>query len=189
MSEPASLTDVKPVSGSKNRKRVIEYLIILVVIGVVVIAAFFQEQISSYLSLKMWDKGAPGRVVTDFLAAGKKGDQTLATSYLGASEFKPMMKDGKWKGYFIVSQAGTLEFDMQQLAPAGDSATPSTEFFTIGRGYAEVSVPDSSGKPTKYRLEMKDGWKITEILGGRPAEPEAPKQQAPAKAPTAPKGG
>lgn len=188
MSDPASLSESKPLTAPKKRGRAIEYLIILGMLGVIVLAAFYQEQLSSFFSLKLWDKGAPSRTVSAFHAAGKKGDQNLATSYLGASEFKPLMKDGKWQGYFIVSQAGTLEFVMDELAPASETADINTEFFTIGNGYAEVTCPDKAGKPVKYRLEMKDGWKITEILGGRPANSAAP-QGAPAKAPTAPRGG
>ena len=186
MSDPASVSNSQPAAVPKARRRVVEYLIILIVMGIVILAAFYQEQVSTFFALKLWDKGAPGRTVTEFLSAGKKGDQTLATSYLGSNEFKPLMKDGKWQGYFIVSQAGTMEFHMNELAPAAASTVSNTDFFPVGQ-YAEVKVPDSSGKDVKYRLEMKDGWKITEILGGRPANSAAPKNDAPKKTITAPK--
>ena len=186
MSDPASVSDKRPVATTKKRSRVTEYLMVVVILGVIVAAAFFQEQISSFFSLKLWDKGAPGRTVTGFLAAGKQGDQEKANSFLTAPEMKPLMKDGKWQGYFIVSQAGTMLFDMKELAPAGEPTVAGTEFFTVGSGWAEVMAPDSTGKPVKYRLEMKDGWKIREILGGRPATQSAPKAED-HKHPTAPK--
>ena len=187
MSDPASVSNNRPVASTKKRSRIAEYLMVLVIVGIIVIAAFFQEQISSFFSLKLWDKAAPSRAVIGFLSAGKKGEQEKASSFLAAPEFKPLMKDGKWQGYFLVSQAGTMLFKIDELAPAGEPTVTGTEFFTIGSGYAEVMAPDSTGKPVKYRLEMKDGWKIREILGGRPASQEAPKKSAPGKAPTAPK--
>lgn len=189
MSDPASVSNPRPATTPKKRSRLAEYLMVLGLIGIVVVAALFQEQISTFFSMKLWDKGAPARNVSEFLSAGKKGDQDRATSYLGASEFKPLVKDGKWQGYFLVSQAGTLEFIMQDLAPAEGSAKSETEFVTIGNGAAVVTMPDRTGKPVKYRLEMKDGWKITEILGGRIANEEAPASGKTTRGTLAPTGG
>jgi hypothetical protein len=189
MSDSTPISEPMPAATPKKRRSIVEYLVVLGILGIIIIAALYQEQISSFFSLKLWDKGAPGRTVTAFLSAGKKGDQELATSYLGTSELKPLMKDGKWQGYFLVSQAGTLEFIMQDLAPSGEPTATNTEFMTLGKGAATVMVPDSKGKPVEYRLEMKDGWKITEIRGGRVAGQKAPQEPAPRKAPTVPRGG
>lgn len=162
-----------PAAAKKRRSRVFEYLIVLVVIGVVVTAAFFQEQIGLFFGMRLWDRGAPGRVVTDFLNAGKKGDQKAASDLLGG-QYKPLTKEGKWLGFLVVSQGGTMEFPMDELAPAGGPKITNTEYLLVGKGAATVTALDSKNEPVKYRVEMQDsGWKITEILGGRPA-PQAP---------------
>jgi hypothetical protein len=162
--------DTPPTVPAPKRSRLFDVVLVLVILGVVVAAAFYQEQLTAFFKLRLWDRDAPSRVVLQFLDAGKKGDQAAATALLGSKEFQPMKEGDKWKGYFIVSQAGRMNFDLAELAPAEPKAL-ETEFMTLGNGAATVSVPDSKGQPVKYRLEMQDGgWKITEILGGRPGQ-------------------
>ncbi len=179
----------------KKRSRVVEYLAVAVVLAVVVLAAMYQEQLSSYIRLKMWDKGAPGRAVEQMLTAGKNGDQQTVRRLLGTEDYKDLTdSSGKWRGLFMVTQAGTLDFYMEDLAPAGEIKAKEVEFFTIGKGHAEVRVPDSAGKLVKYRVEIVDGeWKVTEILAGKPraaSPPPAPdtSKEAPKEAPKPPGG-
>ena len=175
MSDQTPVSENAPAAESvqappRRRSRAFEYLLVLALMVIVVVAAYFQEPLTAFFKLRLWDRDAPARVVTEFLKAGKSGDQKATEAYLGSKEFKPLTKDGKWQGYFIVSQAGQMNFEFSDLAPAGEAKAAGVEFLTIGNGAAEVTVPDSKGKPTKYRLEMVDGsWKITEILGGHPA--------------------
>jgi hypothetical protein len=146
-----------------------KYVALALIIGAVVLVAWYQEQIGFFFKLKGWDREGPSRAVTQFLSAGKQGDRASADRILGSSEFKPLTKDGKWVGYLLQSNAGTLHFLFNELAPDSPKAT-GTEFIYLGRGAANVSVPDAKGKPVRYRLEVIDNqWKITEILGGRPA--------------------
>jgi len=178
----SNVSTTTPTVTQKKRSRVGELVGVIVIIGVIVGAAFFQESIASFFSLKLWDKGAPSRTIEQFLAAGKKGDKAATQAFVGAKELQELNKDGKWRGYFMVSQAGTLEFDMAELAPQGEPKASAPEFITIGKGAAEVTAPNSTGKPVKYRLEMIGGsWKIMEILAGRVATPRAP---APAPKPS-----
>jgi len=173
------------MSGSR-RSRIIGYSIVVVIIGVIVLAAYFQEQIGYFFSLRLWDKDAPSRVVTEFLTAVKQRDQKKADSYLGTTAYKPLMKDNKWAGYFIVSQAGTMDFYADEIV--GTEIKPTeTEFIYQGKGAAMVSVPNAAGKLEPYRLEMQNGsWKITEMRGGRPRP--APPSAAPSRSPFAAPG-
>lgn len=153
---------------SRTQRRIMEYLILLVIIGLIVGAAFYQESIGYYASMHQWDKGAPGKTVAAFLAAGKQGDQKTADSYLASSDFHALTRSGRWLGYFIATPAGKLEFDLSDLAPAVATQATETEFINRGPGIARVTMPDSKGKPVAYRLEMRNGsWKILEILGGK----------------------
>ena len=172
------------VPAKKKRTRVGEIIGVLGVIGLIVFAAMFQESIAAFFSLKLWDKGAPSRSVEQFLTAGKKGDKQAAQALVGAKELQELNTDGKWRGYFLISQAGKMEFDFADLAPQGEVKASAPEFMTIGRGAAEVTAPDSTGKAVKYRLEMIDGiWKITEILGGHPAAQSPPDKKSSSAAP------
>ncbi len=172
------------VPAKKKRTRSAEVIGVIVVIGLVVLAALFQESIAAFFSLKLWDKAAASRSVEQFLSAGKKGDKQATQALLGSKDFQELNTDGKWRGYFIVSQAGKMEFDFAELAPQGEPKASAPEFITIGKGAAEVTAPDSTGKAVKYRLEMVDGsWKITEILGGHPPAPAPSGSKPSAKAP------
>lgn len=162
------MSSTVPATGKKQKSRLIPYFFVLLLIGAVVAAAYFQEQIGYFFSMRLWDRGAPGRVVTQFLTAMQKGDQGLADSYLGNKQYKPLMRDGKWVGYSIATQAGNMEFTAEEIVPQNIPSAPETEFVYLGPGAAVVSVPNAQGKPEKYRLEMQGGWKITEMLGGRP---------------------
>jgi len=155
----------------KQRKRLIEYSIVVGLILILMGAAYFQEDISSYARLRMWDSGAPGRVVLQFLEAGKKGEKATTDKLLAAGGYQTVNQNGKWAGYSVTAMPGTMQFLFADLSPNSGKVL-KTEFTRLGNGSATVTVPDAKGKPTKYRLEMTDnGWKITDILGGRPLPP------------------
>jgi hypothetical protein len=156
-----------PVAG---KSRAVFYGLVVAVLAAVIVVAWYQEQIGYFFRLRTWDQEAPGRTVSSFLTAGYNGNQQEADAHLGTDAYRPIQKDGKWGGYSMVSQAGTLIFDFKELTAGPDPKPSSTEFQYVGPGAAVVTVPDSKGKPVKYRLQMQEGgWKITEILGGRPA--------------------
>src|ERR1051325_4665164 len=81
----------------RSKSRIRDYIILFGTIGLIISAAFYQEEISTFFKLRMWDRGAPGRVVTEFLKAAQKRDQTAAHAYLQSSNMNPLMKDGKWE--------------------------------------------------------------------------------------------
>lgn len=175
-------------ASQKKRSRLFEYVGVLAVIGILVGAAFFQEQISAFFRLRLWDREAPAKVVEGFLSAGKKGDKEGSKKFLGSNEFQELNQDGKWKGYFITTQAGTMDYDFSLLCPSGEPKAEIHEIIEIGKGAAVVKAADSTGKEVRYRLEMKEGgWKITEILGGKGRTPAPPpsksKSKSDAKAP------
>ena len=183
--------NTQPIIATKKKSRIGELIGVLLLMGVIVSAAFYQESLAAFFHLKLWDKGAPARTVEQFLSAGKKGDKKTADSLTTGKDFKDLNKDGKWIGYFMATQAGTMEFEFSELAPAEGTKVTETEFMTLGEGAADVKFPDSKGKDVKYRLYMVDGsWKIREILGGHPATPPptAPSGGKPPTAPSAPPG-
>lgn len=158
-----------------RRTRGIEYLILFTVIGGVIAAAFYQEQISSFFKLRMWDRDAPGREVVAFLKAAQRGDQKGAEARVRSSNMQPLTKNGKWAGYFVVVMSARMDILMEDFVPKDEPKPSGTEFKTLGSGAAIVTVPNASGQPVQYRLEMKDdGWKITDIRGGRPAPQQPP---------------
>jgi hypothetical protein len=148
--------------------RVVFYVIVLVLVGMVVAGAMYAEPITYFVRLRTWDSAAPGRTVVQFLQAGKEGRREDAEALVGTQMFQPLEEGGRWVGFFMVTQAGRLEYVLADLLPAGEPK-PTTEFIYRGNGAAEVDLPDKNGKVVRYRLEMApSGWKITEIRGGRP---------------------
>jgi hypothetical protein len=157
-----------PQVSKKPSSRTTGYIILLGILCAIIAAAYFQEQISAYFRLRLWDAGAPGRTVVTFLEAGKKGDKALADSLLAATSYQPVKKNGKWSGYRVVSMAGAMDFLFEDLIGADNPRVTSTEFVTIGEGAAKVEVTNAKGQPVKYRVTMTDGgWKVSEILSGR----------------------
>jgi hypothetical protein len=162
------MSEIVPKPQARASSRIVPYVVVVVLIGLVIAAAAYQEEISFFFRLHGWDKAAPGRSVAGFLDAGRKGDEQTADSYLGVDVFKPLKQNGKWVGYTMTTNAGTMQYVMADLAPAGEPRPTKTEFVYIGDGAAMVTMPDHAGKGIDYRLQMKDGgWKITEIRGGR----------------------
>jgi len=145
------------------------YGIVVLLIAGVIAASAYQEQIHAFFALRMWDRQAPARTVQEFLTAGFKGDQQGADAHLDAKELRPLTKDGQWVGYTTTNQAGTLDFDFKELTDGQNFTPAATEFISIGRPAAIVTMPDAAGKDLAYRLEPRGGsWKITEIRGGHP---------------------
>lgn len=166
MSASAPETTKQP----KPRKRYTEYVIVLLILVFITLAALYQEQLSAFVALKKWDSGAPARQVTKFLTALQKADEATATSVLEPnSSYKPLKEKDKWNGYFIISQAGKMLFTLEDSAPKGEIKDLAVEFNSMGKGSALVSALDGRGKMVDFRLEMQNGeWRITEMRGGKP---------------------
>jgi hypothetical protein len=82
--------------------------------------------------------------------------------------FHPLVEQGKFAGYQMGTTIGSLEYRFRELAGPGEIRPTQSELVFKGNGAAMVTVPDASGQPIMYRLEMQGGsWKITEIRGGR----------------------
>jgi hypothetical protein len=164
-----SSTPAAAPAPQKSRRRVIEYFIVLLVIGAVVAGAFYMEQIRYFVTLKMWDKAAPEKALAAFLEAGQKGDRAAAQALVGVGNWQPLEEGGRWVGYTMTTQAGRLKYVLSDLVPAGGFKVTESEWVLVGEGAVLLTVPDSRGKGTVYRLEVKDGtWKVTEIRGGKP---------------------
>ena len=163
------MVDEKP---SKVRKPLGMVVGIGIVVAALAALAWYWEPISFYVKLHGWEPDAPGRTVSAFLDAGRKGDKSTADRYLsGDAQFQPLEEGGKWTGYKIVSTAGTLLYRMEHLAPASGAKPKDTEYTYVEPGAALVTVPDAKDKDVKYRLQMIDNtWKITEIRGGELAK-------------------
>lgn len=162
------MADATGKTGTGGRGRVVPYAIILVLVLAVAGAAFYQEEISYFFKLRAWDGTAPGRAVVRFLDAGRQGDQKTADNLLGTQELKPLVVNGKWVGYFMTTNAGTMDLRFDELSPETQPKEVPTEFVYAGNGAAMVKVPDKSGKPIDYRLELRGSdWKIMEIRAGR----------------------
>jgi hypothetical protein len=149
--------------------------LVVIVLGVICGAAFYQEDIQRYIRLRLWDKEAPGRAVTAFLKAAKEGNAEEAGRYLGSSEYHPLKEGSKAIGYFVTSPAGIMDFRFSDMVPEGDIKTEPVNFVLIGEGSAEVKVPHGNGEFARYRLKMFNGeWKINDILdGGKQRKPNS----------------
>jgi hypothetical protein len=168
-----------PEQPKKKKSRAKDYIILVVILAVLVSAALFQEQLMAFFTLKQWDKGAPARQVTAFLTALQKEDRAAADALLDTSIYKPLETNGKWNGYYIVSQAGRMDFSLADTAPKGTIPSLEVEFNAMGEGSATVSAPDGHGKMVNYILKIVNGtWKIAEMRGGKAVIPPATKMPA-----------
>lgn len=151
-------------SPPKRSSRGRDYLVIAIVIGLVVAAAYYQESIPLFFKYRLWDPGAPGRTVAGFLDAVQRGDQGAAEGYLGGGKMRPLLHDGKWTGYQLTSFTGTQEFPTDLLLPEGKPHPSAPAFSFAGGGSAEVRVPNRQGKQISYSLSMFDNeWKVVNI--------------------------
>jgi len=155
---------------AERRSRPIKRYAILMVVIVIAVGGlcafgFFQEDIVMFFKLREWDHGAPGRAMTSFLNAAKRGDAAEADRFVDMTTFKPLKKNDKPIGYFLASMAGTLDIPFSELAPEGEVQIASVKFVRLGEGAAEVQVSRRGTEPAKFRLKMREGaWKIVEIL-------------------------
>ena len=182
MSETA--TAPAPPAEKKKRSRAFDLIIVTLIMAAVVACAFYQEQIGAMFRLRLWDKGAPGRVIEQYLRAAKKGDEQGAAKFVKSTSLMPMKKGGKWTGYTMQVMSAKMEIPLEDLIPKTEPDVTLVEINNAGNGSAVVAAPNTAGHSVKYRLEMKDGeWKITDIRAGRPVQQEARPGGGPGKKP------
>jgi hypothetical protein len=155
-----------PETGKKPRETSPWTLLIaiLVAVGIVAAAAFYQEPVTYFFRLHAWDRGAPSRTVAAFLTAARQGDQEQAQRYWAGGSMQPLVENGKWVGYGGRFGATNSTVRLDELLPEGEVEPTRTEFVTLGRGAAEVTMPARAGRSAQYRLERIEGdWKLTTI--------------------------
>jgi hypothetical protein len=152
----------------QGRRRVGELAFVAVLALLMVGAAYFQEEIRYFFQLQAWNPGKPAQTVVHFLRAGREGKESEADRCLDVNLFHPLVEQGKFAGYQMETTIGSLEYRFRELAGPGEIRPSHSELVFKGNGAAMVTVPDASGQPIAYRLEMQEGsWKVTEIRGGR----------------------
>ena len=150
------------------RRRVGEMAFVAVLALLMVGAAYFQEEIRYFFQLRAWNAGRPAQTVVSFLKAGREGNEGEANRLVDVNLLHPLMEHGKFTGYQEALTFGHLEYRFSELVGPGEIRPTHSELVFKGNGAAMVTVPDASGQPIAYRLEMQGGaWKITEIRGGR----------------------
>jgi hypothetical protein len=151
----------------KKSRRVVEFLVLIAVVAVLIVAAYYQEAIFCFFRLRMWDTGAPGRTLAAFGGALNASDRQAADRCVGSGDIQPLTRGGKWSGYHISGLGFKNDMDLADLAP-GDQVKPGPpEFSTVDGGSVQVRMPNRHGQPVLYRLKMVGGtWKVVDIKVG-----------------------
>jgi hypothetical protein len=169
MSANEELAPAPPKRARGGRSGLVAFLVVMV--ALIVGAAYYQEELTFFFSLRAWDRQAPAHTVATFLKAGAAGDKEGADRCLDVSQFEPLQEGGKFVGYQVPTTVGRLQYRFNELSGSGEPRAEKSEFIFKGRGAAMVTVPDAAGRPIDYRLAMQEGgWKITEIRGGTVAK-------------------
>ena len=151
----------------KKSRRVLDFVLLLVLVGGLAAAAYYQESILGFFKMRMWDSGAPGRTLAAFGSALKAGDRATVDRYIGSGEIQPLMRAGKWSGYHITGLGFKNDMDLGDLAPGADVKPGAPEFSSLDGGSAQLRMPNAKGQPVLYRLKMIDGaWKVVDIKVG-----------------------
>jgi hypothetical protein len=151
----------------KRRGRIGDILLVLVIIGVAVAAAMFQEPIGFFFKLRMWDSGAPARAVKALVAALQARDRDKAAAFTGGTEIEPLKRGGKWVGYHITGLGFKNDMEFADLAPAGAPEPTKTEFSFQEGGNAQLRIKNAHGQAVLYTLKLfGDGWKVITIRVG-----------------------
>ena len=158
--------------GAKMRKGAVsKQAVILVAVMAVGIgaAAWYSDMIGLFFKLQAWDQKGPSRVVDQFLTAIEQRKQEDADKLLTKDTPKPLVRDGKWLGYFLTLPTGAKsEYRFTDFGSRSDLASAKTEFVFIEQGAAIVTLPNVKGQPAEYRLNrVGTDWRINQIPGGR----------------------
>jgi hypothetical protein len=153
---------------AKKRTRVGDVIVVLLIVGVIVGAAFYQEQIQYFFKLRMWDQAAPAQAVSGLVAAVQARDQQKASGFLGGTEIKPLTRAGKWAGYHIDGLGFKNDMEFADLVPSGAAETSKPEFTFAEGGGAQLRIKNSRAQRVLYALKMQDGgWKVVTIRVGQ----------------------
>jgi hypothetical protein len=156
------------VPPPKKRTRVGDVIVVLLIVGALVGAGFYQEQIQYFFKLKMWDQAAPAQAVKALVAAIQARDQQKASAFIGGTEIKPLTRAGKWAGYHIDGLGFKNDMEFADLVPEGAPETTAPEFTFAEGGGAQLRIKNSRAQRVLYALKMQDGdWKVVTIRVGQ----------------------
>lgn len=153
---------------AKKRTRIGDVIIVVLIVGILVGAGFYQEQIQYFFKLKMWDQAAPAQAVKGLVGAVQARDQQKAAGFLGGTEIKPLTRAGKWAGYHIDGLGFKNDMEFADLVPSGAPEPSAPEFTFAEGGGAQLRIKNSNGQRVLYALKMQDGgWKVVTIRVGQ----------------------
>lgn len=154
------MTEKKPAPRAKER--VLLVVIAVIVLGVILGGAYYQEEISTYLTLHGWEAPAAEQLVRDFVRAAHDGDPAAA-SMLDGDRAKPVMSGGKLKGVSHSGERGPAEISVKDLAPTGEVKSTSSRIRRISKVFG-VAVEYSDGHWAEFAVgRTSAGLKIVNV--------------------------
>src|SRR4051812_12195373 len=92
-------------------------IVIIVVLGAILVGAYYQADIGTYLSLQGWNPAPAEQTVRSFIQSAAKQDPA-AKEYLDPDFVKPVEADGKLTAVQVPGPAGPIKVPVDRVIPS-----------------------------------------------------------------------
>jgi hypothetical protein len=151
----------------------------LIVVGLVVLAAilgaaYYQQDIATFIRLEGWNSGGAEQAVREFIKKGHAGDPG-AGRLLDTAFVKPVEQKGKLTAVQHPGAGGPVTVPLSRVVPAGEAKAVASRI-KYKKGAYEVAVQYPNGQWAAFDVGRVEGvWKINAVPDS--LSPTQPKPQ------------
>lgn len=144
-------------------------MILVVVLGGMGAAAFYQEEVGGFIKLQGWNTGPVSDATREFVKAAAAGDGVKVDRMLAqdARELRPVRGPKGVAAFMITAYGGAKKKTLKELCPTSDAklSAPKLVFMEGGSVLVNATFPSHSIQTRWTPTAGK--WKIIDITEGQ----------------------
>jgi hypothetical protein len=150
--------------GGRIKERIIVAVVAILVLGGIMVGAYYREEVSLYMHLQPWDQRSAEKLVRDFVRNAHAGDAAAANA-LDGKRAKPVTSGGKLTGISYMGERGPGRVAIKDFVPTPDVKQMETRIRPIAKLYG-IAVEYSNGRWAEFAVDRTPaGFRIVNVSG------------------------
>lgn len=139
---------------------------VVLVVGAIGGAAFYQDEVGGFVRLQGWNTGPVTQATREFIqaAAAKDGERVAGMLATDAPTLQPVKKGNSVSAFMVGAYGGPKRITLKELCPTDSPQLKSPKLVFLEGGSVLVDAEYPGGHTVTLRWDRKDeGWKVIEV--------------------------